>query len=448
MTDTITALSTAPGISGIAVIRLSGENAFIIADKLFQGKIKVAEAKTHTVHYGKIFYNNICIDEVTVSVFKSPNSYTGENVAEISCHGTPIIYNAIIQALIDSGARLAEPGEFTKRAFLNGRIDLTQVEAVADIIHSTSTTGVFTSVRQLEGGFKKKIAESRKKLLNIASLLEIELDFSDEDIKFTDRSKISELIHMLTKDFKKLSDSYRSAEIFRSGFFVSIVGYPNSGKSTLFNSIISKNRAIVSDIPGTTRDYIEENILYKGQLIKFIDTAGLRSTEDTIENQGIIYSGKIIEQSNLILVLNDISKSEEHSNVLFSDLKDKYSDKTIILIQNKSDLKTINQYSNNSLYISAKHGQGIETLMEHIYSLSISNQLSANDILINQRQAFLLNQAVKELEEASESLNKGFENEFIALNIRNASNKLGEISGEKWSDEVLNNIFSNFCIGK
>jgi tRNA modification GTPase len=329
MNKTIVALATPPGISGLSVIRLSGDNAFLIADKIFKGRKKIAEAKSHTILYGKIINNNELIDNVTVSVFKEPNSYTGENTVEIGCHGGNLIYNQIIDLLILNGAEFAAPGEFTKRAFLNGKLDLTQAEAVADIIHSNSVPGTQTAARQLDGMFTQKLNDLRKQLLDISGLLELELDFSEEDLELIDKSEIIDKINT-TKDFcSELSNSFSSAEILRSGFFVGIAGYPNSGKSTLFNSLLEHKRAIVSEIPGTTRDYLEGSIMLNGISITLFDTAGIRESDDIVEIEGVRLVDSVINQANLVFVLNDISKSRNNSNELYKSLKHKYPDTEI-----------------------------------------------------------------------------------------------------------------------
>ncbi|MFC2131204.1 tRNA uridine-5-carboxymethylaminomethyl(34) synthesis GTPase MnmE [Bacteroidota bacterium] len=445
---TITALATPPGIGGIAVIRVSGDNAFVIVDGCFKGKKRPAESDTHTVLFGKFYNNEILIDTVLISVFREPNSYTGENVVEISCHGGMLIANEIINTLIKKGARFAETGEFTKRAFLNGKMDLTQVEAVADIIHSSSIQGTHTSARQLAGEFTTRLKEFRKQLVEIAGLLELELDFSDEDIEFLDRNDIARRINDALKYCLDLAGSYRSAEILRSGFFVGIAGYPNAGKSRLFNALLQRHRAIVSPTPGTTRDYIEENIMLGGIIVRLIDTAGLRETQNTIEIEGIKLMESVLNQSNMILILNDISISREHSEKLYTELSEKYPETKVILLQNKIDLIEKLTKRKGRLYISAKMGDGIEELKSFIEKEAKGSIERVSDILVNQRQANLLRQAANDLEEAINAVKENMENELVAIDIRNAVKKLGEMTGESWNEEVLNSIFSSFCIGK
>ncbi|ROL62432.1 tRNA uridine-5-carboxymethylaminomethyl(34) synthesis GTPase MnmE [Bacteroidetes/Chlorobi group bacterium ChocPot_Mid] len=445
---TITALATPPGVSGIAVVRLSGDNAIEIADNCFKSKSKLSELPSHSVAYGKFYDTQQLIDNVLITIFRKPNSYTGEDVIEISCHGGYLVAGEIISTLLKHGARPAEPGEFTKRAFLNGKIDLTQVEAVADIIHSSSVKGVHTSARQLAGEFTTRLKELRNRLVEIAGLLELELDFADEDIELLDRNLIKTRIENTQKYCKELAESYKSAEILRSGFFVGIAGYPNAGKSKLFNTLLQRNRAIVSEIPGTTRDYLEENIMLGGIIIRLIDTAGIRDSKDVIEIEGIKMVESILKQSNMILVLNDISISENHSDKLYHEIKEKYPHSNIQLIQNKIDLIEIQERKPTSIYISAKMGDGIEELKSVIEQTAKLNTERLQDVLVNQRQANLLTQASIDLENAINSLQSGLSNEVIAIDIRNSAQKLGEITGESWSEEVLNTVFGKFCIGK
>lgn len=451
MADTIVALATPPGISGIAVIRLSGDDAIDIASSCFKGKIDLRNSPTHRIYYGKIVNNSECIDDVTLSIFRKPNSYTGEDVVEISCHGGMIIYNEIIKKLIHNGARLAQPGEYTKRAFINGKMDLLQAEAVADLINSVSYISEQTSARQLFGEFTKQISKFRKDLIDIASLLEIELDFTDEDVEFVSKTKVKNKVIEIINFAQILIDSYKSAQILRSGYFVAIVGYPNSGKSTLFNTLLKKNRAIVSEIPGTTRDYLEEFIYLNDIPIKLIDTAGIRQTTDIIEIEGIKFVESLLEQSNLILVLNDASISMDNSNNLYNELNKRYTSANTLLIQNKID-KIINignfEQTENEIYISAKLGTGIDKLTKVISENAIKSISREQDILLNLRHYAILENVKKNLEDALKSINDNMGNEFIAIDIRSALNHLGELTGEVYNEEILNNIFSKFCIGK
>lgn len=450
MGETITALATPPGVAGLSVIRVSGNEAISIVSKSFRGKNDLNDAKSHTIHYGSFYHIDILLDNVTVSVFRNPNSYTGEDVVEIGCHGGVLLYQEILNTLIENGCRLAEPGEFTRRAFLNGKLDLTQVEAVADIIHSQSVPGVLTAARQLKGNFTERLKYFRDNLINLASLLELELDFVEEDLIFAQKEEIREKIGNAISSCKELTEAYKASEILRSGYYVGIAGYPNSGKSTLFNTLLQRERAITSHIPGTTRDYIEETLLLNGISVKLIDTAGLRDTEDIIELEGIRLVNSVIEQSNMILVINDITISPYNSDKLLNSLKKKYPEKIIFLINNKIDKVTDNLNATNfeAVYISAKKNVGIEQLKQRIEKAALESTERVLDILINQRHAVLLKRATDELQGALQAVNDNFENEFIAIDIRRAIKTLGEITGESWDDEILNNIFSKFCIGK
>jgi len=453
MPNTITALATPPGISGLAVIRISGDLSIEIADKCFKGRVPLCDADPYTIHYGKFYNDSVLIDKVTISVFRNPNSYTGEDVIEISCHGGNIVSGKIIDTLLKNGAKLAGPGEFTQRAFLNGKLDLTQVEAIADLIHSVSVPGALTAARQLDGEFKRKLKTLRQNLIDTASILELELDFADEDVEYISKDKIFSQIDETLNYCKNLSNSYKASEILRSGYFVGIVGYPNSGKSTLFNSLLERKRAIVTNIPGTTRDYLEDIIHINGIAIKLIDTAGLRETEDIIEIEGIKLVESILKQCNLIVVINDISINTENSNSLVNELKQKHIDSDVILAQNKID-KLIEHEADNFVssdethFISAKKGIGIQELKNFLANKAKSSTESSKDILINQRHSILLNRASDELENAKQAVFSNQGNEMISYEIRNSIRTLGEIIGETWSIDILNNIFSKFCIGK
>ncbi len=448
MPDTITALASAPGTAGISVVRISGPDAIAIADKYFLGKAKLSNAKTHTIHFGEFVHNDKLIDTVTASVFIAPQSYTGEDIVEISSHGSMIVVDEILHALTEGGARLADAGEFTKRAFINGKLDLMQVEAVADIIHSSSVKGVQTSARQLAGKFTPRLSELRKKLIDIASLLELELDFADEDIEFLSREQVIERMEETRTYCRSLALSFKSAEILRSGYFVGIAGYPNSGKSTLFNTLLERDRAIVSEIPGTTRDYLEETIILNGISVRIIDTAGLRDTKDIIEIEGIKFVESVLEQSNLIIVLNDISRSENYSDELLKQIENRFPGHEIVLVHNKTDKAKNIEKKPDTIYISAKYGEAIEDLKNFLAKRAKESTERINDVLINQRHASLLGQVVSALDSAIEANKAGLDNTVISIDIRRATKALGEITGEIWSEEVLNNIFSRFCIGK
>jgi tRNA modification GTPase len=453
--DSIVALATPPGVSGLAVIRISGEDAIDIASKHYLGKANLLEVASHTIHYGKFANNNQTIDTVTFNIFRSPNSYTGENVVEISCHGGIIIYKEIIKAIINSGARQAKAGEFTQRAFLNRKMDLLQAEAVADLIHSVSVISEQVSARQLQGSITKKIKEFKTELIEIAGLLELELDFSEEEIEFITLPQVSEKIQQLLNYINSIINSYSSSVILQNGYSVAIIGFPNSGKSTLFNKLLSKDRAIVSEIAGTTRDYLEEFIYLNNIPIKIIDTAGMRDTTDIIEIEGIKLVNSVIEQSNLIMVLNDASISNQNSDNLITTLKEDYPKHEILILQNKIDkieierkVETIGSREDEQLFISAKTNYNIPQLLDLIEQKATNSISRINDLMVNERQLQLMEQISSDLLNAIESVEMQNTNELIAVDIRAAIRKLGELTGDIYNQEILNQVFSKFCIGK
>lgn len=449
MSRTIAALATPPGIGGLAVIRVSGPKAIEISDKVFKSKKSLLNASTHTISYGKVVDGDKLLDTVTASVYKAPNSYTGEDTVEFGCHGGIVVTDEIINLLLSKGALQAEPGEFTKKAFLNGKLDLAQVEAVADLIHSVSVPGSQTAARQLNGEFTTRLSKLRKQLLDIAGLLELELDFSEEDLELIDKDKLINKIGNVIEFCNEVADSYRSSEILRSGFFVGIAGFPNSGKSTLFNALLNRKRAIVSNIPGTTRDYLEEMIYINGLGIKIIDTAGIRdSTKDIIEIEGIKLVESIMEQSNMIIILNDSTQGIEHSDELYDSIKEKYPNTDTFLYQNKTDLSDISLRDKDKAGISALNGEGVNLLKQEIYKVANKSSERISDVLVNQRHATLLKEASSSLKTAQEGVELDMDNEIIAIDIRKATKILGEITGEAWNEEVLAHIFGQFCIGK
>jgi tRNA modification GTPase len=448
MEKTIAALATPSGISGLAVIRLSGDKSIEIIDKIFSGKDKIANSKSHTIRFGKIQSENTIIDSVTISIFKAPNSYTGEDVIEISCHGGLFTVRSILDLLYKSGAEQAEPGEFTRRAFVNGKMDLLQVEAVADIIHSQSAISTEISVKQNEGIFSERLNSFIKQLLEVASKLELENDFADEDVEFTTGDEIKSKIEKVISFCSELSEDYRASEILRSGYHVAIVGYPNAGKSSLFNRLLKKDRAIISEEKGTTRDYLEEPILINNIPVRLFDTAGIREAESSIEIEGIKLSYKMIDSANMILVLNDISESENHSISLFSTLQEKYPSKEIIYVQNKIDLEDIYHTNDEYVYISTNKGSGIETVRNIIYSNASESIEPGRNVLINQRHAGHLNQAIQYLDNAVNEIDIQTGSEIVSFEIRSAIGEMEKLTGERYSEDVLNTIFSGFCIGK
>lgn len=453
---TIAALATAPGIGGIAVIRISGREAFALCTKIFfqhNAPAEVEKFKTHTVHFGEIRdpekTDNPLIDSVVLTVFKSPQSYTGEDVAEISCHGGNVISGMILDLLYRTGAFPAEPGEYTKRAFLNGKLNLMQAEAVADLIDSVSVPTARAAARLSEGALPKKLSLIRSDLIKHAALLETELDFLDDNLPIADHKETAESMEKSADYCRFVSSQCHESEVLRSGYRVAVAGFPNSGKSTLFNALLDRNRAIVSSTPGTTRDYIEE-MLYINQIpIRLIDTAGLRAeASDTIEAEGIRLVEKVLSSADLILILNDITLGVNHSKSLRSTLAKKYPDTEILTIQNKTDKTTDINYKSGDIFISAKFGKGLDDLRQKIYSAYKNNLHPQDEIFINKRHASALESCAEELEAGAAVLRQSDSGELAAINIRLAAQYLGIITGETYSNEVLNEIFSHFCIGK
>ena len=446
--DTITAVATPTGVGAISVIRVSGPETFEAVDKIFVGKIKISEAATHTIHYGKIVdQEGGLIDDVLASVFRNPNSYTGEDSVEISTHGNPLITKKIIELLIEKKIRLAEPGEFTKRAFINNRIDLAQAEAVADIISSRTDASLKGARNQLDGILSKKVQSLRESLLNVVSFVELELDFAEEDVEFIHFDELLKKIEEIIKELDLLLKTYSFGKVIKDGVNVALVGKPNVGKSSLLNYILKESRAIVSKIPGTTRDVIREDASIDGILFRLYDTAGIRVSEDEIEKEGVLRSREVVRNSDLVLYINDVEQ-DEGKDVLeeINSLKEKSK---ILKVLNKIDLGNEKNLEAD-IYISALNGQGIDELLlklkEKVFENSNYSEKSA--IVSNLRHFNCLKNAKANLENAKESVKDMLSGEFISVDLRNSANSLGEIIGEMTSDDVLNNIFSKFCIGK
>ncbi len=452
--DTICALATPPGVGGLAVVRLSGPEAFPIADRCFRGKRRLQEVPSHTIHYGSFVRGEELVDTVTASVFRAPHSYTGEDTVEFGCHGGMLVAEAIVEALIAAGARLAEPGEFTRRAFLNGKLDLVQVEAIADLIYATSVPGARLAARQLVGGLTNRLRQLRQQLIETAAYLELELDFAEEDLEFVPREQLLSQLEKAQQWCQQLADSYRAAEILRSGFFVGCVGYPNAGKSSLFNALLQRQRAIVSPLPGTTRDYLEESLFIQGIRIHLVDTAGLRQTEDIVELQGITLAEQVVRQCNLLLVVNDVTEGVEHSLELLQELRERFPDTLYAYVQNKVDLLTEIPLDTNSLgevpvfWVSAVRGDGVDGLRRWLGEQARRSSELGVDALVNARQADVLRQVAQALEAARHALLGGLSGEFVAADLRHAVQLLSELTGDTWREEVLNTIFARFCIGK
>lgn len=457
--DTIVALATPPGVGAIGVIRVSGDKSIFIADKLFKGKI-LAEQKSHTAHFGTLiapFDNGSerqAIDEVLVTIFKNPKSYTGEDVVEISCHGSPYIQQQIINACTSLGARLAYPGEFTQRAFLNAKMDLAQAEAVADVIAANSKAAQQTALKQLRGGFSSDLKFLRDELINFAALIELELDFSEEDVEFADRKKFQQLISNLKSKITNLINSFSLGNAIKNGVSVAIIGKPNAGKSTLLNALLNEERAIVSEIAGTTRDTIEETLNINGVLFRLIDTAGIREhSADKIEKLGIERSKQNAEQADIILHLIDLTDEDTND---FPWLK-KFAEKTIEVHtkfdkwQNQMEAKGSSvtpDFSRN--LIAAKKGFGIEELKKVIFEKAIGESINTeNTIVTNARHHDALQKILESLNAIETGINKNISGDLLSIDIRRALHYLGEITGQVEVDrDILGTIFGKFCIGK
>lgn len=467
--DTIVALATPAGAGAIAVIRLSGENAMSIASGIFNsisGKI-LSQQKTHTVHLGHIKDGERTIDEVLATVFKNPYSYTGEDVVELSCHGSNYIQQEIIQLCLRKGCRMATAGEFTLRAFLHGKMDLSQAEAVADLISSDSEASHQLAIQQMRGGFSSEIKVLRQELLNFASLIELELDFSEEEVEFANRDDFEKLISKITLVLKRLIDSFATGNVLKNGIPVAIVGEPNVGKSTLLNALLNEERAIVSDIAGTTRDTIEDEINISGIAFRFIDTAGIRDTKDVIEGLGIQKTFEKIEQAQVIVFLIEASKfisQEEVLKIEIEKIRNRYPQKAILIIANKVDQISLKEKEQirldldvisssgkkyKSLLLSAKSGEGVETLKTTLLDFVNTGALRNNDTIVtNSRHYDSLLKALEEIIKVQEGINSNLTSDLMAIDIRQALYYFGEITGEITNDDLLGNIFANFCIGK
>lgn len=447
--DTIVALATPAGVGAISVIRLSGSQSFKAVDKIFFGKNKIEKAASHTIHYGYIKdQDDVPIDDVLVSTFKAPNSYTGEDSIEISTHGNPLITQKVIDALIsNSEVRLAEPGEFTKRAFLNNRIDLTKAEAVADIINARTEASFRGARNQLDGLLSQKVTELRSQLVNSSSFIELELDFAEEDIEFVNQEELLKRIDSIIIEIDTLLESYEFGRVLRDGVNVAIVGKPNVGKSSLLNYILKESRAIVSEIPGTTRDVIREEVSIEGILFRLFDTAGIRHSEDSIEKEGIFRSQETVRNADVVIFLEDTQ--QEESKELLVDLLNLTSSDKIIKVLNKIDLAK-EKSREADVKISAKTGEGIGLLFKKLKEKTIGNEsyTEKTAIITNLRHYNCLKTARENLINARGSVLKKMSGEFVSVDLRNAELSLAEIIGEVTSEDILNNIFMKFCIGK
>lgn len=467
--DTIVALATPSGAGAIAIIRVSGKDALTIAASVFEsvsGK-DLLKQKTHTIHLGHIIDGTKVYDQVLLSIFKGPNSYTGENVVEISCHGSTYIQQQIIQLLLRKGCKMAEPGEFTLRAFINGKLDLSQAEAVADLIASENEASHQIAMQQMRGGFSNEIAKLREELLNFASLIELELDFAEEDVEFADRTQFYDLLERIEFVLKRLIDSFAVGNVIKNGIPVAIVGEPNVGKSTLLNALLNEERAIVSEIAGTTRDTIEDELVINGISFRFIDTAGIRETKDVVESIGIKKTFEKIEQAQVVVYLLDssgildfrfqTSDSSKLDNVKIEveKIRNQFPLKPLIIIGNKADTLTEYQIQNlkseipEILLISAKENTNIEALKNQLLSFVNTGALRNNETIVtNTRHYDSLLKALEEIQKVKFGLQSNISSDLMAIDIRQALYYFGEITGQVTNDELLGNIFANFCIGK
>ena len=465
--DTICAIATSPGQGAIAVIRLSGPDAFGIGSSVFFQKGKASDLsskRSHTIHLGTVRNDEDVIDEVLVSIFKGPNSYTGEDVAEISCHGSVYIQKKIIELLISRGARQARAGEFTLRAFMNGKFDLSQAEAVADLIASSSKTAHDLALEQMRGGFSSRIRELREQLVNFTSLIELELDFSEEDVEFADRRELVKLLTKLRAEVKELASSFSLGNVLKGGIPVAIIGRPNVGKSTLLNAILNEERAIVSEIPGTTRDTVEDTIVINNYPFRFIDTAGLRHSNDFIESMGIERTYEKINEASIILYVFDVSQTgcieirenlqDFREHIEKKPGKQPAPDKKFIMIANKIDrleetpkgLKGFLEME--CIFVSAKRKENINLILESLEQSVGELQITDGSVVSSLRHYEALLKTSTAIDDILRGLESGVSSDLLTVDIRTALQYLGEITGEITNDEILGNIFSKFCIGK
>jgi len=449
--DTIVASATPAGIGAIGIVRLSGIDSIAITNKLFPSK-DLSRQLSHTLHVGYLQEKGNTIDEVVISIYKSPRSYTGENVIEISGHGSPFIQQQIVEACIRSGARLAKPGEFTQRAFLNGKLDLAQAEAVADLIASNTAASQRTALHTMRGGFSEKLKTLRERLIRFSALIELELDFSQEDVEFADRKQFYELIEELTQSTTLLINSFQLGNVIKNGVSVAIIGKPNAGKSTLLNALLNENRAIVSDIPGTTRDTIEEVINIDGILFRLIDTAGIRHhTTDVIETEGVMRSMEKMKQADLIIYLFDVNDREE--DIIKQKAEMDAQGMNYLLVANKIDSGNFVKDKFSSIekfiFISAKQNQHIEVLKERMADTVLQGNVQTEDTVVtNARHYHALKEVEKSLTDIQAGLESKLPGDLLALDIRRCLYYLGEITGEINNEDMLDYIFSKFCIGK
>lgn len=455
--DTIAAISTAYGTGGISIVRISGEKAVSIADKLFRGKKKLKDVDSHTLNYGKIIDPSTgeTVDEVLVSKMKGPHTFTREDVVEINCHGGAIVTRRILELVLKHGARLAEPGEFTKRAFLNGRIDLSQAEAVIDIITAKTEESSKVALKQLEGSISRRIEKIRKELITLIAHIEVTVDYPEHDMEEITGEMVYDKLKLIKSDLTKLSASFERGRVFREGVSIVLAGRPNVGKSSLLNELTGKNRAIVTDVPGTTRDIIEEYINIKGVPVRIIDTAGIRKTEDLVEKIGVEKTKNAIEDADLVIVVLDAEEGIKDEDL---EILDKIRDRKSIILVNKIDLvdeaslaKIESKLGDNKVMrVSAKEGTGLDKLEQAISDMFLQGELyQENEVLItNIRHKELLDKTIESIDEACKAYETGMPIDCITIDIRNAAEYLGQITGDSVNEDIINCIFSRFCVGK
>ena len=462
-TDTIAAVATPPGEGAIAVIRISGPDALQIGNRIFRGRGPLSDAPGYTLHHGTILNEaGLEVDEVLAAVFRAPRSYTGEDALEISCHGGLFVTNAVLNAALSAGARRAEPGEFTRRAYLNGKMDLSRAEAVAALISSRSDRAHRASLEQLRGRLAGTVEEIRTGLRRLCALLEVDLDFSEEGISLIGKAEIERKIRETKERLELLAETFKTGKIYRDGVSVVIVGPPNAGKSSLFNALLKDSRAIVTPIPGTTRDYLEESLTLKGVLYRITDTAGLRESEDPIESEGIARTMTSVETADIVMFVDEAGHDSVEREVLIGSLPIT-GNQQLILVRNKIDLRDgvserlpqVTQVElrggiRTEVSLSALSGAGVHALAEQLVCIAGESELSAQETVsvISERHAESLSKGARSLGIALESLISGMTNEFVAFDIRESVSALGEITGEITSEEILNSIFGEFCIGK
>lgn len=458
--NTIIALATPKGEGAIAVIRLSGNEAINIVDKIFEARKKLSDQKSHTLHFGKIVFENKIIDEVVVSLYKSPHSYTGENVVEISCHGSQYIIQQIIEICVKLGAQYAKPGEFTQRAFLNGKLDLSQAESVAEIIASENSMQLEMAFSHMRGGYSTMLENMRNELIEFAALIELELDFSEEDVEFADREKFIKLLETLHKNILQLINSFALGNVLKNGIEVVIVGEPNVGKSTLLNQLLQEQKAIVSDIAGTTRDFIEDTMTIDGFLFRFIDTAGIRQTEDTLEAMGIERSFEKMKSAKIILYLTDINIDYKTIVDSFQKLPIQTNQQVIILLNKSDKMVSCNAYDieeavstlthQKTIEISAHTGRNIDILKQTLSNIVHQQKMQHNGLFVsNTRHLHALQETLIYIEKIQEGIQNNLSGELLAIDIKMALHSLGKITGVVEIDrDILGTIFGKFCIGK